>query len=86
MQHNSMEIQTIVETNNNSNKINTKMLMNSNNTNNNNNNNNAILIAKFDYESKESNELDLKKNERLILIDNSKNWWLVKKMHSDQTG
>jgi len=82
-----MEIQTIVETNNNSNKINTKMLMNSNNTNNNNNNNNnAILIAKFDYESKESNELDLKKNERLILIDNSKNWWLVKKMHSDQTG
>ncbi len=83
MQHNSMEIQTIVETNNNSNKINTKMLMNSNNTN---NNNNAILIAKFDYESKESNELDLKKNERLILIDNSKNWWLVKKMHSDQTG
>lgn len=83
MQHNSMEIQTIVETNNNNNnnKINTKMLMN-----NNNNNNNTILIAKFDYESKESNELDLKKNERLILIDNSKNWWLVKKMHSDQTG
>jgi hypothetical protein len=83
MQHNSMEIQTIVETNNNNNKINTKMLMNNNN---NNNNNNTILIAKFDYESKESNELDLKKNERLILIDNSKNWWLVKKMHSDQTG
>lgn len=47
---------------------------------------NTILIAKFDYESKETHELSLKKNERLILIDNSKNWWLVKKCDSDQTG
>lgn len=47
---------------------------------------NIILIAKFDYESKEQHELDLKKNERLILIDNTKNWWLVKKCDSDQTG
>lgn len=45
-----------------------------------------ILIAKFDYESKEQHELDLKKSERLILIDNTKNWWLVKKCDSDQTG
>lgn len=45
-----------------------------------------ILVAKFDYESKEQHELDLKKNERLILIDNSKNWWLVKKFDSEQTG
>jgi hypothetical protein len=47
---------------------------------------NVILIAKFDYESKEPHELDLKKNERLVLIDNSKNWWLVKKHDSDLTG
>ena len=47
---------------------------------------NTILIAKFDYESKESHELSLKKNERLILIDNSKNWWLVKKQDTNQTG
>lgn len=45
-----------------------------------------VLVAKFDYESKEANELSLKKNERLILIDNSKNWWLVKKVDSDQVG
>ena len=47
---------------------------------------NTILIAKFDYESKESHELGLKKNDRLILIDNTKNWWLVKKFENDQTG
>jgi hypothetical protein len=48
--------------------------------------NNTVLIAKFDYESKEHHELDLKKNERLLLIDNTKNWWLVKKIETDQTG
>lgn len=47
---------------------------------------NIILIVKFDYEAKEPHELDLKKYERLILIDNTKNWWLVKKCDSDQTG
>lgn len=47
---------------------------------------NVILVAKFDYQSKEPHELDLKKNERLLLIDNSKNWWLVRKMDNDQTG
>ena len=47
---------------------------------------NIILVAKFDYESKEPNELDLKKHERLILIDNTKNWWLVKKFDTEQTG
>lgn len=45
-----------------------------------------ILIAKFDYEAKEQHELDLKKYERLILIDNTKNWWLVKRCDNDQTG
>lgn len=47
---------------------------------------NIILIAKFDYEAKEQHELDLKKYERLILIDNTKNWWLVKRCDNDQTG
>lgn len=46
----------------------------------------VILIAKFEYKSKEENELDLRKNERLVLIDNSKNWWLVRKIETDQTG
>ena len=45
-----------------------------------------VLVAKFDYKSKEPNELDLKKHERLLLIDNSKNWWLVRKIDSDMTG
>ena len=47
---------------------------------------NNILIAKFDYSAKEPHELDLKKSERLILIDNTKNWWIVKKCDSNQTG
>jgi hypothetical protein len=45
-----------------------------------------VLVAKFDYKSNDSSELDLIKNERLILIDNSKNWWLVKKYDSDLVG
>ena len=49
-------------------------------------NQNVILVAKFDYKSKEQNELDLKKGERLVLIDNTKNWWFVRKVDTDQTG
>ena len=49
--------------------------------------NNTILIVKFDYQAKEANELSIRKNERLYLIDNSKNWWLVRKIDSpDQAG
>jgi hypothetical protein len=47
---------------------------------------NTILVVKFDYVAKEPHELDIKKGERLVLIDNSKNWWLVRKLDSDQTG
>ena len=47
---------------------------------------NIVLVAKFDYKSKEPEELDLRKSERLILIDNSKNWWLVKKCDTYETG
>lgn len=47
---------------------------------------NVVLVAKFDYKAKETHELDLKKNERLLLLDNTKNWWFVKRMDSEQTG
>ena len=46
----------------------------------------VVLVAKFDYKANEPTELDLKKAERLLLIDSSKNWWLVRKLDSDQTG
>ena len=46
----------------------------------------VILVAKFDYQKKDSQELDLKKNERLILLDNSKKWWLVQKIDKNDTG
>jgi hypothetical protein len=45
-----------------------------------------ILVAKFDYQKKDSQELDLRKNERLILLDNSKKWWLVKKVDKNDIG
>ncbi|KAH9424625.1 Cytoplasmic protein nck2 [Dermatophagoides pteronyssinus] len=35
------------------------------------------VIAKFDYKAQGSQELDLKKNERLVLLDDSKSWWKV---------
>lgn len=35
------------------------------------------VIAKYDYTAQGSQELDLKKNEKLILIDDSKHWWKV---------
>lgn len=37
----------------------------------------VIVIAKFDYSAQGSQELDLKKNERLVLLDDSKSWWKV---------
>jgi hypothetical protein len=42
--------------------------------------NSTILVVKFEYKAKEAHELDIRKNERLILLDNSKNWWLVRKI------
>lgn len=35
------------------------------------------VIAKFDYKAQGSQELDIKKNERLVLLDDSKSWWKV---------
>jgi uncharacterized protein YgiM (DUF1202 family) len=37
----------------------------------------VVVIAKYDYSAQGSQELDLKKNERLILLDDSKHWWKV---------
>ncbi|KAJ8376023.1 hypothetical protein SKAU_G00066030 [Synaphobranchus kaupii] len=38
----------------------------------------VIVIAKFDYMAQQDQELDIKKNERLWLLDDSKSWWLVR--------
>lgn len=46
----------------------------------------VMLVAKFEYKSKDEQELDLRKNEKLILLDNSKNWWLVQKCETNQIG
>jgi len=55
-----------------------------------NNNNNSlggeIVIAKFNYNSQESHELTITKNERLILLDGTCLWWKVKRLDSDDTG
>lgn len=37
----------------------------------------VIVIAKYDYAAQGNQELDLKKNEKLILLDDSKHWWKV---------
>uniref|UniRef100_A0A8C2CXF9 Cytoplasmic protein n=1 Tax=Cyprinus carpio TaxID=7962 RepID=A0A8C2CXF9_CYPCA len=38
----------------------------------------VIVIAKFDYMAQQDQELDIKKNERLWLLDDSKSWWHVR--------
>lgn len=35
------------------------------------------VVAKYDYEAQGAQELDLHKNERYILLDDSKHWWRV---------
>jgi len=37
----------------------------------------VFLVAKYDYSAQGSQELDLKKNEKLILLDDTKHWWKV---------
>ena len=37
----------------------------------------VIAVAKYDYTAQGSQELDLKKHEKLILLDDSKHWWKV---------
>lgn len=45
----------------------------------------VYVIAKYDYEAQDDNELHIKKNERLILLDDSKQWWKVENT-SHQSG
>ncbi len=37
----------------------------------------VFVIAKYDYMAQDSQELDIKKNEKLLLLDDSKHWWKV---------
>ncbi|XP_062383640.1 LOW QUALITY PROTEIN: cytoplasmic protein NCK2b [Sardina pilchardus] len=45
----------------------------------------VIVIAKWDYTAQQDQELDIRKNERLWLIDDSKTWWRVRNT-SNKTG
>lgn len=37
----------------------------------------CYVVAKYDYEHQGPQELDLRKNERYVLLDDSKHWWKV---------
>lgn len=37
----------------------------------------CYVIAKYDYTAQGAQELDLKKNDRYLLLDDSKHWWRV---------
>lgn len=45
----------------------------------------VIVIAKWDYTAQQDQELDIRKNERLWLLDDSKTWWRVRNV-SNRTG
>ncbi|XP_072179949.1 cytoplasmic protein NCK2-like isoform X1 [Diadema setosum] len=40
----------------------------------------VLVVAKWDYDSKQDEELSIKRNEKLRLIDDSRSWWKVKKL------
>lgn len=37
----------------------------------------TYVVAKYDYSAQGAQELDLRKNERYLLLDDSKHWWRV---------
>jgi len=43
------------------------------------------VVAKYDYQAKDDKELNIRKNERLILLDDSKQWWKVQN-NQNQSG
>ncbi|XP_041858108.1 cytoplasmic protein NCK2a [Melanotaenia boesemani] len=45
----------------------------------------VIVVAKWDYMAQQEQELDIRKNERLFLLDDSKTWWRVRNA-ANQTG
>ena len=44
----------------------------------------TLVIAKYDYKAENGQELSIKKSERLVLLDNSKEWWRVKNAENRQ--
>ena len=44
----------------------------------------TFVIAKHSYTAENNQELSIRKSERLILLDNSKDWWRVKNMDNQQ--
>lgn len=40
-------------------------------------NDDVFVVVKYDYNAQEEGELTIRKNERLKLIDDTKNWWKV---------
>ena len=45
----------------------------------------VMVVAKFDYSAQDAQELDMKKNDKLILLDDSRHWWRVQNT-KNQTG
>lgn len=43
----------------------------------------GTVIAKWDYKAENAQELDIKKNERLTLLDDSKDWWKVQNARNE---
>lgn len=37
----------------------------------------VFVVVKYDYTAQEEQELSIRKNERLRLVDDTKNWWKV---------
>ncbi|CAF0751709.1 unnamed protein product [Didymodactylos carnosus] len=48
--------------------------------------NDIIVVAKFDYRAQEQRELTIKKHERLLLLDDSNQWWKVKRIETEENG
>ncbi|XP_067948213.1 cytoplasmic protein NCK2-like isoform X2 [Watersipora subatra] len=44
-----------------------------------------MVMAKYDYKARDKQELNISKNEKLILLDDSKHWWMVKNF-KEETG
>ncbi|KAK3908615.1 Cytoplasmic protein NCK1 [Frankliniella fusca] len=42
----------------------------------------CYVVAKYDYTAQGAQELDLRKNERYVLLDDSKHWWRVQNARS----
>lgn len=38
----------------------------------------VYVLAKYNYDAQDENELQIRKNEKLVLLDDSKQWWKVK--------